>query len=545
MALTEISIPNLKSSNHTVLRPFDISEISQRDRRRYPRLSTKTPSFFSQGPWYKKKKAAGITTNRSETGLCFEINDKIVFSKDAPIQIRVRFSKSSGASTISGKIIRSGFASNGSTFYAIQFAKPLTQYKTENSDAFKKFIVSVFVVAAIVTLGLIKMQHIRWFWYDPLLRFYTLMTAVFIGSRFFLSLLYEEPADHGYLPSVSVIIAVKNEEKNITETIHHCFQSRYPKDRLDVIVIDDGSTDDTWGVLDRLRPRYPELRLIKFPENKGKRHAMAIGAEQAKGEILVYVDSDSFVEPDGIYRLVQSFVDPSVGAAAGHTQVKVEASNVISKMEAVRYFISHQLFKTAESIFGTVTCCPGAFSAYRRNLVLAVLPAWLNQKFLGVQATFGDDRSLTNYILRNHKVLYHAGAVCYTYVPQRWSQFFRQQLRWKKSWARETTVAARIMINKHPLAALFYFVAIALPVLSPIVFLRAFLYSPLVLGTPVLPYFYGIFFIYMTLSLYYFLSTYRSHWYCGILFAFVYMTVLCWQTYYAILTVNKTHWGTR
>src|SRR5205823_451207 len=155
------------------------------------------------------------------------------------------------------------------------------------------------------------------------------------------------------------------------------------------------------------------------------------------------------VEPEGFYRIVQPFVDKRVGAVAGHTNVIIEQDNFISKMEAVRYFVSQRVMKAAESIFYAVTCCPGPFSAYRRDAVMNVLPAWENQQFCGTKATFGDDRSLTNFILRDYRVLYHAGARVATYTPSRWAVFFRQQLRWKKSWFRENWIAIRFMWKKH------------------------------------------------------------------------------------------------
>jgi hyaluronan synthase len=242
---------------------------------------------------------------------------------------------------------------------------------------------------------------------------------------------------------------------------------------------------------------------------------------------------------------VQPFHDRSVGAVAGHTRVIVEKNNVISKMESVRYFISHQLFKTAESIFGAVTCCPGAFSAYRRDVVLRVLPQWLNQTFLGVKSTFGDDRSLTNHVLRTHRVLYHSAAICVTFVPTSWKQFFTQQLRWKKSWARETTVAARVLLRKHPLAVISYYVGVVVTLLSPLVFLRAVVVGPMLMGTSCVPYLLGVIFIYLFLCLFFLFQTGETHWPYGLLFAVSYLSILCWQTYWAILTINKTKWGTR
>ena len=99
-------------------------------------------------------------------------------------------------------------------------------------------------------------------------------------------------------------------------------------------------------------------------------------------------------------------------------------------MQDVRYYVAFRVLKAAESVFGAVTCCPGCFSAYRRQCVLPVLDRWLNQRFLGVRATFGDDRSLTNFLLRHYKVIYSSTAVATTVVPETHAQFLRQQLRW-------------------------------------------------------------------------------------------------------------------
>ena len=89
----------------------------------------------------------------------------------------------------------------------------------------------------------------------------------------------------------------------------------------------------------------------------------------------------------------------------------------LTKMQAVRYFVAFKVVKAAESLFSAVTCCSGCFSAYRREAVMPHLEWWENQTFLGVESTFGDDRSLTNCVLRDWKVRYESQAVSHTIVP--------------------------------------------------------------------------------------------------------------------------------
>jgi len=518
-----------------------------KNRRRYPRFEQSEPVLGAFGPWYRRVTFDGRTENVSESGICFESVDRVLLGVGSTMRMRMKngFGKEGQTFWASGTVVGLSKNSGGLFLCRVRFDKLLKEFRQGYRSFWDQFFFGIFIVLTVLGLFAIKLHHLQWFWYNPLVRLYSLLAATFIGTRLLLSIFYRSPKDQGYFPSVSVIIPVKDEEAHIAGTIQHCFQSRYPHDRFEVLVVDDGSTDGTWRVLTKLQENQPNLRLLQFKKNHGKRYAMATGAEAAKGEILIYVDSDSFIDPEGIYRIVQPFSNGAVGAVAGHTQVVVESTNVISKMEAVRYWVSHQLFKTAESLFGVVTCCPGAFSAYRKTSVMKVLSSWLHQTFLGTQATFGDDRSLTNYILRDFEVLYHAGAVCTTHVPNAWNKFFRQQLRWKKSWARETIIGSTIMYKKHPVAVLSYYVNIFLTLLSPFVFLRAVLYAPFVLSAPVGPYFTGLFLVYFSLCFIYFYRTRQLHWYCGLLFPVMYLSVLCWQTYYAIATVRRNHWGTR
>ena len=216
-------------------------------------------------------------------------------------------------------------------------------------------------------------------------------------------------------------------------------------------------------------------------------------------------------------------------------------------MESVRYYVSQRVMKAAESIFGAVTCCPGPFSAYRRDAVMAILDSWLAQTFMGAAATFGDDRSLTNFILRRYRVIYHAGARCSTFAPSRWRTFVRQQLRWKKSWVRETTIAVRWMWREHPLAVLSYYFSIVITLVSPLIVLRAFFYvaKPVLQTYAYIPYMAGLMLVFLFLGLVYYYHTQSKYWYYGVAFAVLYGCFFCLQNYYAISTVRQNHWGTR
>lgn len=403
----------------------------------------------------------------------------------------------------------------------------------------------ILIFAGVVNVFYLKSFNVYYFWYEPFFNTYSLATSLYILSRLSLSIFYEPPRDTGFVPPVTVIIACKNEEDSIRSTIQHVYRSDYPKDRLEVIAVNDGSTDGTSREMRSALQNHPDLRLIEFESNLGKRHAMAEGARRARGDILVYIDSDSFVRPDAIRKIVQGFNDPDVGAVCGHAHVTNARRNLLTKMQEVRYFVAFRVLKAAESLFSSVSCCSGCLAAYRRSYVMEILDLWLHQRFLGRQATFGDDRSLTNFMLRRYRVLYHSGAICTTLVPERYGVFFRQQLRWKKSWIRESLIASLFMWKRHPIAAFFFYLGVVFPLGAPLIVSNAILLPLLGIGTFSHLYIYGAVLMATIYSLVYQAYLRNTLWPFGIFFSLFYMLVLVWQTYYALVTVHRNHWGTR
>ena len=404
----------------------------------------------------------------------------------------------------------------------------------------------IFVLCGGIIFTL-RWENVDFYWYRPFLNAYSIGVASFILSRFVIALFYRCPKDVGLEPTVSIIITAFNEEDAIWRTVACCYAADYASQKLEVIVVDDGSTDGTVAELRRAQQQWPGLVVEIFERNKGKREAMAAGARIATGEILLYVDSDSFVRRDGIRKMVQGFADPTVAAISGHTDVANARVNALTRMQDVRYYVAFRVMKAAESVFGAVTCCPGCFSAYRRTCMLEVLEPWLKQRFLGVQATFGDDRSLTNFLLRKYRVIYVADAVCTTIVPEHHMRFLKQQLRWKKSWLRECLIAATFMWKKHPFAALSFYAQLCFPIIAPILVLRAFVWLPFVVGDfySMAIYSFGVLMIGMIFSSYYLFWKADGMWIYGAHFTIYYMFVLIWQMPYAIATSRDNRWGTR
>ncbi|HET7488436.1 MAG TPA: glycosyltransferase [Acidimicrobiales bacterium] len=409
---------------------------------------------------------------------------------------------------------------------------------------------AVIVVYAVLVLGFVWLTKDLTFATlrrDPLFASYSIAVVIYVLGRFAFSLFYRSKPDVGHRPTVSIVIPAFNEEDGIIGTIESCLAADYPKHLVEVIAVDDGSTDRTWARIQEAKARWPQLYAITLGRNYGKRGAMAEGIRRARGSILVFVDSDSYLDHDAVINIVQPFADRRVGAVVGHADVRNSSVNWMTKMQQVRYYSAFRVIKGTESMLsGTVTCASGCCAAYRRSVVMPILKEWEFQTFLGRPATFGDDRALTNRILAHHRVVYQESARAETIAPERPRQFFRQQLRWKKSWLRESMEVLRYFWRKNPIAAIFTYASIAFPFLAPWVVVHGVL-GRLWGGSPGGLWFYviGTYAMALLYSLFYAFKRHDGLWFHGMTFVALYMGVLVFQTYWGIFTMRDTRWGTR
>lgn len=411
------------------------------------------------------------------------------------------------------------------------------------------------VFFSILLLIFIKSKTAVEFHNDPILFIYSIFVTIFVFSRLFSSLFYRYSLSKvnnewgGYYePLVSFVIPCKNEEKTIADTIEKCFEADYPKEKLEVIIINDGSTDNTINVLKELKKRFNKLVIINWKINKGKRHGMYAGFKKAKGEIVVQLDSDSYIDPKTFRNLIKPFQNQEIGAVCAHADPTNADENFITKMQSAYYFMSFRILKAAESAFMSVFCCSGCSSAYRKNVVLPILDDWLNEKFLGLPVTWGDDRALTSWVLKmEHKIIYTDEVNAFTIVPNNTRQLFKQQLRWKKSWIINGIFTSRFIYKKHLFMAIFYFFPLLLiSFLTPLMVSKAMLYSPIVKG--VFPVYYLIGSALVTsiiVILYRLYDPENKYWLYLYLWSFLNIMIFCYIIIYAAIRIQDRGWGTR
>ncbi len=510
----------------------------------------------------KKGKIKAKAVDISSTGLLIELNENVDLF-ELGTEVIARFNIPSGTMPegfeskvkINATTIRI-FEKNDKQMMAIQFEKPLTEYFQRKRWGYSVYTASAFLFVAVLFVMLLRVESIIYFKYNLLLYLYSLIAAAFLLTRYLFGAFYRDvPINPNYTPGVSIIIPCFNEEEWISRTILSCINQDYPVDKLEVIVVDDRSTDGTVKeiektieMLHREADRFmtkERLKMHVLPVNGGKREALVQGVDMAKHDLVVFVDSDSFLDPSAIQHIVQPFQDPRMGGVAGRTEVENKFTNMLTKLQTVRYYVAFRIMKAAESWFDSVTCLSGPLSCYRKDLILKHKDAWLNQKFLGQPATFGDDRSMTNYILQTHRTGYQDQAVCSTIVPSDMNVFLKQQMRWKRSWLRESLRAGSFIWKKEPFMALFFYIGLIVPIAAPVVVLYNLVYVPLFHHIFPGTFLMGLLLMAMLMSLAHLFFRKSKLWVFGFYFCIFYEFVLLWQMPIAWFTFWKSTWGTR
>ncbi|MDB4941966.1 MAG: hypothetical protein JWP97_1500 [Labilithrix sp.] len=354
------------------------------------------------------------------------------------------------------------------------------------------------------------------------------------------------------LPRVSIIIPAFNEGPMVERSVRSVAACDYPKDLLEVIVVDDGSRDDTFFHMQRIRREFADIvKLVRFPGNKGKREALCAGFRAATGEIFVTIDSDSEIDPRTIHEMVAPLLaDPNVGAVAGRVAV-LNRDTVISRMLEVQYALAFDFGRAAQSAYRCVSTCPGALSSFRREVVLPFLDEWANQTFLGRPVNHGEDQALTNIVLRQgYDTVYQRTALVHTLAPTTYGQMSRMFVRWDRSYVVEGFSFAKFMFTKYreknrvlPVVSFVVTNTRLLLVFWAIVELPSTIFNVdlTMLAHSTVALLLGALF-----SALYYLRIERSFRFLyGVLYAVFSVLMLQWILPWAILTVRDERWGTR
>jgi hyaluronan synthase len=244
--------------------------------------------------------------------------------------------------------------------------------------------------------------------------------------------------DYRLQPTVSVLLPSYNEGQHVFKTIESILASDYPVEKLEVVAIDDYSSDDTYEWLQRAAERWPNVRAFRNETNSGKHYTLSRALSESTGEILICIDSDCLFDRRAVKELTSCFADPAIGAVGGRVGVSNPAENVLTHCQTLMYYYAYQITKMTQNWARNVMCISGCLFAVRREHFLAIEKTVKERNWFGIGVRDGEDRYMTHLLLlKGLKTYSDIEAQCWTAAPNNLKQLFMQQLRWRRGSLRD------------------------------------------------------------------------------------------------------------
>ncbi|MFH1835458.1 MAG: glycosyltransferase family 2 protein [Methanobacteriota archaeon] len=239
-------------------------------------------------------------------------------------------------------------------------------------------------------------------------------------------------------PSVSVIVPAFNEEEHVKECIESLLSLEYPRDKLEVIVVNDGSSDDTGNICKSFGRK---IKFIDLKKNSGtKAVPLNIGLREATGEIVACLDADSIVLKDNLKKMMPFFDAEDVGAVTPALKV-FEPKTILQKLQWYEYLFAILLRKLM-SLIDCIYVTPGPFSLYRRKVV---------EELGGFsEDNITEDMEMALRLQANHfKIRNAMDAYVYTHAPDNLSKLYSQRRRWYQGLLINSRLYRRIFFNRE------------------------------------------------------------------------------------------------
>ncbi len=220
------------------------------------------------------------------------------------------------------------------------------------------------------------------------------------------------------LPKVSVVVPAYNEEEIVAESIKSLKDLDYPKDLLEIIVVNDGSKDNTKAICEKIEG----IKLINLEKNSGtKAIPLNIGLREATGEIVACLDADSVVDPKALKRMMPYFSDPRVVAVTPALKV-YKPANLIQKLQWYEYIFAVFLRKLM-SLIDSIYVTPGPFTLFRRDVLMSL--GGFDEK------NITEDMEIALKLQQNdYKIKNAIDADVYTKAPEDLKTLYKQRRRW-------------------------------------------------------------------------------------------------------------------
>ena len=271
------------------------------------------------------------------------------------------------------------------------------------------------------------------------------LLSLFFAIFWFLVLIEEEPKAKTRklksYPLVSIVVPAYNEQKNITPTLTSLTRLNYPRDRLEIIVVNDGSTDNTKSLVNEFRAKHKsfDIKLIN-KKNSGKGSALNMGLEMSKGEFFVCLDADSIATEYALEKILPHFTQDNIAAVLPLLKVD-RPKNLWQKMQWLEYIVN-MFYKRLMSRLDCIHVAPGPFSVYRKDVL---------KKIGGFdEGNLTEDLEISLRLQsKNYRIIQLLDAEVFTIAPKTFRELYKQRNRWYKGSLINAVKYKSMMFNKR------------------------------------------------------------------------------------------------
>ena len=253
------------------------------------------------------------------------------------------------------------------------------------------------------------------FWFS-----FASMLYVYAGYPFLLAAIsgffHRKQPQPGYTPFLSILIAAYNEESGIRRKLEQTLALEYPADRLEIIVLSDGSTDRTDEIVRSFGE--PRVQLLHVTGRKGKTNAQNEGVKIARGDVLIFSDATTIYHPQALLHLASNYADPKVGAASGRYQYFDPEGKSPTGLGTVAFWNYENAIKTFQSRIRTISGCCGCIYSVRREAYTALAPEVIS-----------DLVQPLHVIRKGYRVVFEDRALAYEETTQSTSEEFSMRVR--------------------------------------------------------------------------------------------------------------------
>ncbi|MES2315556.1 MAG: glycosyltransferase family 2 protein [Patescibacteria group bacterium] len=240
-------------------------------------------------------------------------------------------------------------------------------------------------------------------------------------------------------PGVTLIVPSLNEETTVFKTIQSLLSLNYPKDKLKIFLIDDGSTDGTWSVFKKFE-NYPYIKIFKREKNAGKHMALNLGLENTETEFVGCLDADSLVDSEALVRIMSYFERDSTVMAVAPAVVVNNPRGFIQNAQKIEYHTGIY-FKKMLGFLGAINVTPGPFTIFKKKVFDDLGPYRY--------AHNTEDMEIAYRMQKNHYKIDHCNdAYVYTNTPYTVRKLFTQRLRWIYGFINNTIDYRGVLFNK-------------------------------------------------------------------------------------------------